>query len=526
MECMSPMRVSTPLTISTHSFPNATTGYANIFNKAMTDKQIDKIAQICTRIDAIASLYCANSNKQKVVDSVIAQANSIKNTIDVLLKNKTAVQIINEFDSFCKAAILDFTNESIELVNSIDNALIINALQKQYAKQLSAEQITKINDILIKSQYNLSNGDAMNILLTLGYINITTQMIAALQEFVQYEVQMQSKPVNESMQAKEFTAQFKLLRDDVVANRAISKVPQRILQLGSQYRSWFTKSTTNPPIANVFTPSNAEAACNDIFELCKRQRTSNAMIASEYVKELKDKFDDWLATTKYGSKYGTYSYKSEQQQFVEAQQANYTQTVNDLTALVHSLAAMHHTAAGITTRKNLQGNDMLIVKLTSNFMQADMSIYSQFKSLIEKCNFYVYLRDYMSTATVLAIVLDKAEIIAGKCITTSSQAYNAIVQKVKKYLAAYNMIDDESISTACKAFINMQPHWLYALNDIDDMQLFVSQALWNALTEQSKLLVLINLHAQELNMVDGEELTWNSLSVETKQAFLSKIIYK
>ena len=315
--------------------------------------KVDKLA-----VEYIKKLSTLNSNV-KDAQTVTVFANHALDNIEHSFNHVTDLQnlqngldnvIVNYENSLKRlyAGNLDESANADAVDKSIKQRSIVTAIAGNYNKSFSNEEVLTIYDIIepIFTELTCSETVARRLLYVLGYSELSNEAVAIMQAIVDcaynvdnaYNQETELMPVNESAALRHV-----LDYGEMLVNNATYRIPAIDKTLSDI-------ETYLEPIKQSDTKLAVQGCFDEVKTLAQNQRSSSALIASEYVKELQNRFKDWKLVTQYGAKYGTYPAKAAYQKRVEELVAAKTLIVDKLCNLLDDIAKTFHCCASFIAK--------------------------------------------------------------------------------------------------------------------------------------------------------------------------------
>lgn len=439
--------------------------------------------------------------------------------------------IIVDYENSLKrlyAGNLDESANADAFDKSIKQRSIVTAIAGNYNKSFSNEEVLTIYDIIepIFTELTCSETVARRLLYMLGYSELSNEAVAIMQAIVDcaynvdnaYNQETELMPVNESAALRHV-----LDYGEMLVNNATYRIPAIDKTLSDI-------ETYLEPIKQSDTKLAVQGCFDDVKTLAQNQRSSSALIASEYVKELQNRFKDWKLVTQYGAKYGTYPTKAAYQKRVEELVAAKTLIVDKLCNLLDDIAKTFHCCASYIAKKSAIGLDVLQVKFISNFMQADETVYNAIYHVLESLNFNCRLvkpdnftcimyigidtRDFQVQTPILS--LDQAETVCRKLLLDKLQTLH-----IDGIYDVTNTITNIANAKSMKWWQLVQ-QFTKLLNE----QASTMNLVWTSLYPETRLHLLQAINAGELYANSIEKLKnidWLELYPETKDRLLKLV---
>lgn len=495
--------------------------------------KVDKLA-----VEYIKKLSTLNRDV-KDAQTVTVFANHALDNIEHSFNHVTDLQnlqngldnIIVDYENSLKrlyAGNLDESANADAFDKSIKQRSIVTAIAGNYNKSFSNEEVLTIYDIIepIFTELTCSETVARRLLYVLGYSELSNEAVAIMQAIVDcaynvdsaYNQETELMPVNESAALRHV-----LDYGEMLVNNATYRIPAIDKTLSDI-------ETYLEPIKQSDTKLAVQGCFDDVKTLAQNQRSSSALIASEYVKELQNRFKDWKLVTQYGAKYGTYPAKAAYQKRVEELVAAKTLIVDKLCNLLDDIAKTFHCCASYIAKKSAIGLDVLQVKFISNFMQADEIVYNAIYYVLESLNFNCHLvkpdnftcimyigidtRDFQVQTPILS--LDQAETVCRKLLLDKLQTLH-----IDGIYDVTNTITNIANAKSMKWWQLVQ-QFTKLLNE----QASTMNLVWTSLYPETRLHLLQAINAGELYANSVEKLKnidWMELYPETKEQLIKMI---
>ena len=495
--------------------------------------KVDKLA-----VEYIKKLSTLNSNV-KDAQTVTVFANHALDNIEHSFNHVTDLQnlqngldnIIVNYENSLKrlyAGNLDESANADAVDKSIKQRSIVTAIAGNYNKSFSNEEVLTIYDIIepIFTELTCSETVARRLLYVLGYSELSNEAVAIMQAIVDcaynvdnaYNQETELMPVNESAALRHV-----LDYGEMLVNNATYRIPAIDKTLSDI-------ETYLEPIKQSDTKLAVQGCFDEVKTLAQNQRSSSALIASEYVKELQNRFKDWKLVTQYGAKYGTNPAKAAYQKRVEELVAAKTLIVDKLCNLLDDIAKTYHCCASYIAKKSAIGLDVLQVKFISNFMQADETVYNAIYHVLESLNFNYRLvkpdnftcimyigidtRDFQVQTPILS--LDQAETVCRKLLLDKLQTLH-----IDGIYDVTNTITNIANAKSMKWWQLVQ-QFTKLLNE----QASTMNLVWTSLYPETRVHLLQSVNAGELYANSIEKLKnidWLELYQETKDKLLKLV---
>lgn len=495
--------------------------------------KVDKLA-----VEYIKKLSTLNRNV-KDAQTVTVFANHALDNIEHSFNHVTNLQnlqngldnIIVDYENSLKrlyAGNLDESANADAFDKSIKQRSIVTAIAGNYNKSFSNEEVLTIYDIIepIFTELTCSETAARRLLYMLGYSELSNEAVAIMQAIVDcaynvdnaYNQETELMPINESAALRHV-----LDYGEMLVNNATYRIPAIDKTLSDI-------ETYLEPIKQSDTKLAVQGCFDEVKTLAQNQRSSSALIASEYVKELQNRFKDWKLVTQYSAKYGTYPAKAAYQKRVEELVAAKTLIVDKLCNLLDDIAKTFHCCASYIAKKSAIGLDVLQVKFISNFMQADETVYNAIYHVLESLNFNCRLvkpdnftcimyigidtRDFQVQTPILS--LDQAETVCRKLLLDKLQTLH-----IDGIYDVTNTITNIANAKSMKWWQLVQ-QFTKLLNE----QASTMYLVWISLYPETRVHLLQSVNAGELYANSIEKLKnidWLELYPETKEQLIKMI---
>ena len=489
--------------------------------------KVDKLA-----VEYIKKLSTLNRDV-KDAQTVTVFANHALDSIEHAFNHVTNLQslqnsldnIIVDYENSLKRLYVGNLDESANadaFDKSIKQRSIVTAIAGNYYKSFSNEEVLTIYDIIepIFIELKCSETVARRLLYMLGYSELSNEAVAIMQTIVDnaYNQETELMPVNESAALRHV-----LDYGEMLVNNATYRIPAIDKTLSDI-------ETYLEPIKQSDTKLAVQGCFDDVKTLAQNQRSSSALIASEYVKELQSRFKDWKLVTQYGAKYGTYPAKAAYQKRAEELVAAKTLIVDKLCNLLDDIAKTFHCCASYIAKKSAIGLDVLQVKFISNFMQADETVYNAIYHVLESLNFNCRLvkpdnftcimyigidtRDFQLQTPILS--LDQAETVCRKLLLDKLQTLH-----IDGIYDVTNTITNIANAKSMKWWQLVQ-QFTKLLNE----QASTMNLVWTSLYPETKIHLLQSVNASELyaNCIEKlKNIDWMELYPETKDNLLKLV---
>lgn len=489
--------------------------------------KVDKLA-----VEYIKKLSTLNRDV-KDAQTVTVFANHALDKIEHAFNHVTNLQslqngldnVIADYEKSLKrlyAGNLDESANDDAFDKNVKQRSIVTAIAGNYNKSFSNEEVLTIYDIIepIFTELTCSETVARRLLYTLGYSELSNEAVAIMQTVVDsaYKQENELMPINESAALRHV-----LDYGEMLVNNAIYRIPaiDKTLSDIETYLEPISRSDVKLAVHSCF---------DEVKTLAQNQRSSSALIASEYVKELQNRFKDWKLVTQYGAKYGTYPAKAAYQKRAEELVAAKTLVVDKLCNLLDDIAKTFHCCASYIAKKSAIGLDVLQVKFISNFMQADESVYNAIYHVLESLNFNVRIvkpdnftcimyigidtRDFQVQTPILS--LDQAETVCRKLLLDKLQTLH-----IDGIYDVTNTITNIANAKSIKWWQLVQ-QFIKLLNE----QSATMYLVWISLYPETRVHLLQSINAGELYANSIEKLKnidWMELYPETKDNLLKLV---
>lgn len=495
--------------------------------------KVDKLA-----VGYIKKLSTLNRNV-KDAQTVTVFANHALDNIEHSFNHVTDLQnlqngldnIIVDYENSLKrlyAGNLDESANADAVDKSIKQRSIVTAIAGNYNKSFSNEEVLTIYDIIepIFTELTCSETVARRLLYMLGYSELSNEAVAIMQAIVDcaynvdnaYNQETELMPINESAALRHV-----LDYGEMLVNNATYRIPAIDKTLSDI-------ETYLEPIKQSDTKLAVQGCFDDVKTLAQNQRSSSALIASEYVKELQNRFKDWKLVTQYGAKYGTYPAKAAYQKRVEELVAAKTLIVDKLCNLLDDIAKTFHCCASYIAKKSAIGLDVLQVKFISNFMQADETVYNAIYHVLESLNFNCRLVKPDNFTCIMYIGIDTRDFQVQTPILSLDQA-ETVCRKL--LLDKLQTLHIDGIYDVTNTIINIanakSMKWWQLVQQFTKLlneQASTMNLVWTSLYPETRLHLLQAINAGELYANSVEKLKnidWLELYPETKDKLLKLV---
>lgn len=495
--------------------------------------KVDKLA-----VEYIKKLSTLNRNV-KDAQTVTVFANHALDNIEHSFNHVTDLQnlqngldnIIVNYENSLKrlyAGNLDESANADAFDKSIKQRSIVTAIAGNYNKSFSNEEVLTIYDIIepIFTELTCSETVARRLLYMLGYSELSNEAVAIMQAIVDcaYNVDSAYKQENELMPVNESAALRHVLDyGEMLVNNATYRIPAIDKTLSDI-------ETYLEPIKQSDTKLAVQGCFDEVKTLAQNQRSSSALIASEYVKELQNRFKDWKLVTQYGAKYGTYPAKAAYQKRVEELVAAKTLIVDKLCNLLDDIAKTFHCCASYIAKKSAIGLDVLQVKFISNFMQADETVYNAIYHVLESLNFNCRLVKPDNFTCIMYIGIDTHDFQVQTPILSLDQAETVCRKLLLDKLQTLHIDDIYDVTNTITNIANAKSmKWWQLVQQFTKLlneQASTMNLVWISLYPETRVHLLQSVNAGELYANSIEKLKnidWLELYSETKDNLLKLV---
>lgn len=439
--------------------------------------------------------------------------------------------IIVDYENSLKrlyAGNLDESANADAFDKSIKQRSIVTAIAGNYNKSFSNEEVLTIYDIIepIFTELTCSETVARRLLYMLGYSELSNEAVAIMQAIVDcaYNVDNAYKQENELMPVNESAALRHVLDyGEMLVNNATYRIPAIDKTLSDI-------ETYLEPIKQSDTKLAVQGCFDDVKTLAQNQRSSSALIASEYVKELQNRFKDWKLVTQYGAKYGTYPAKAAYQKRAEELVAAKTLIVDKLCNLLDDIAKTFHCCASYIAKKSAIGLDVLQVKFISNFMQADETVYNAIYHVLESLNFNCRLVKPDNFTCIMYIGIDTRDFQVQTPILSADQAETVCRKLLLDKLQTLHIDGIYDVTNTITNIANAKSmKWWQLVQQFTKLlneQASTMNLVWFSLYPETKVHLLQSVNAGELYANSIEKLKnidWIELYPETKDNLLKLV---
>lgn len=495
--------------------------------------KVDKLA-----VEYIKKLSTLNRNV-KDAQTVTVFANHALDNIEHAFNHVTNLQslqdgldnVIADYEKSLKRLYAGNLDESAN-VDAFDKNVkqrsIVTAIAGNYNKSFSNEEVLTIYDIIepIFIELKCSETVARRLLYMLGYSELSNEAVAIMQAIVDcaYNVDSAYKQENELMPVNESAALRHVLDyGEMLVNNATYRIPAIDKTLSDI-------ETYLEPIKQSDTKLAVQSCFDEVKTLAQNQRSSSALIASEYVKELQNKFKDWKLVTEYGSKYGTYPAKAAYQKRAEELVAAKTLIVDKLCNLLDDIAKTFHCCASYIAKKSAIGLDVLQVKFISNFMQADETVYNAIYHVLESLNFNCHLVKPDNFTCIMYIGIDTRDFQVQTPILSLDQAETVCRKMLLDKLQTLHIDGIYDVTNTITNIANSKSmRWWQLVQQFTKLlneQSATMNLVWISLYPETRVHLLQSVNAGELYANSIEKLKnidWMELYPETKEQLLKMI---
>lgn len=505
----------------------------NMTTNLNTSKQeyfakVDKLA-----VDYIMKLSTVTTDSD-IAKNVTVFANQALDNIERCTSVEGMENVIHDFENSLKRLYTGNTDESAT-DDALDHGLkqqnIVTAIAKSYAKSLTNEQVLSIYDIIepMFTSLTCSEHMAKRLLYVLGYDSVSDMETQIMQQTAEnafnnrlMDPSVQGQPI---MTAADESAALRHVLDygEMLVNNASYRIPaiEKTLDDIERYLEPIKESDIKLTVQTCF---------DDVKTLAKQQRSSSALIASQYVQELKNKFNDWKLATQYGAKYGTYPAKAAYQKRAEELVAAKTQIIESLCHLLDDIAKQFHCAASYIAKKSATGLDVLQVKFISNFMQADETVYIAIQNVLQSLNFSVRIIKPDNFTCIMYVGIDNRDFQVQTPILSKDQAECVCRQLIQEKLAGIEFDGLYDISNVLANFVNAKSmQWwqmILSLQKVLTEPAATMQLAWPAIYPETRIRLLQYVNASELlanTAAQLQNISWNELYDMTKEEILKKL---
>lgn len=489
--------------------------------------KVDKLA-----VEYIKKLSTLNRDV-KDAQTVTVFANHALDNIEHSFNHVTDLQnlqngldnIIVDYENSLKclyAGNLDESANADAFDKSIKQRSIVTAIAGNYNKSFSNEEVLTIYDIIepIFTELTCSETVARRLLYMLGYSELSNEAVAIMQAVVDsaYNQETELMPINESAALRHV-----LDYGEMLVNNATYRIPAIDKTLSDI-------ETYLEPIKQSETKLAVQGCFDEVKTLAQNQRSSSALIASEYVKELQNRFKDWKLVTQYGAKYGTYPAKAAYQKRAEELVAAKTLIVDKLCNLLDDIAKTFHCCASYIAKKSAIGLDVLQVKFISNFMQADETVYNAIYHVLESLNFNCRLVKPDNFTCIMYIGIDTRDFQVQTPILSLDQAETVCRKLLLDKLQTLHIDGIYDITNTITNIANAKSmKWWQLVQQFTKLlneQASTMNLVWTSLYPETRLHLLQAVNAGELYANSIEKLKnidWMELYPETKEQLIKMI---
>lgn len=489
--------------------------------------KVDKLA--VEYIKKLSTLNRDVKDAQTVTVFANQALDSIERTFNTAANLKSLQQgfdnIIADYEKSLKrlyAGNLDESATDDAFDKGVKQRSIVSAIAANYNKSFSNEEVLSIYDIVepIFTELKCSETTAKRLLYLLGYSEVSNEAVAIMQAIVDsaYKQEAVLMPVNESAALRHV-----LDYGEMLVNNATYRIPaiDKALSEIETYLEPIKQSEVKLAVQNCF---------DEVKTLAQNQRSSSALIASEYVKELQNRFKDWKLVTQYGAKYGTYPAKAAYQKRAEELNEAKTMIVDKLCKLLDDIAKTFHCCASYIAKKSAVGLDVLQVKFISNFMQADETVYNAIWHVLNSLNFDCRIVKPDNFTCIMYIGIDNRDFQIKTPILSQEQAETVcrtmLLDNFNKLHidGAYDITNTITNIAASKSiqWWQLVQQFTKLLNE----QMATMSLVWMSLYPETRLHLLQNVSAGELydNSIERlKTIDWHELCPETKEQLLKLV---
>ena len=275
----------------------------------------------------------------------------------------------------------------------------------------------------------------------------------------------------------------------------------------------------------------AQQIVNDLQSICKRQTSSSALIASQYVETLKQHLNDWTLAMRYGATHGVPNCKSVVQATLLAQSEAWQSFMTKLQDLLKNIASTFSCAPSMDTAKSVTGSELLRVKLIQNWGQADDVTYHSIVHVLQSLGIDCQLKIVNASTLYLMIGLDRTSIVNHPPIVDVEHCKLKCLELIAKWLGSF-AINANRIEELYNCYIKIHsPNWwnelLFcnkAFNISNASQTF--EAYWTLLDNHEKLACLTLLGSADATTFAKfaiGDIAWSDVPEQCKVEFSTVI---
>lgn len=489
-----PLRQSQHLNVSTNPWPTNQTFSTNMQTK-----------EALSKIDKLVIDYLALTNDDK-------QASAIKETAaeyKAKLSNLTEDKIDFELTRLRKSldTIVDGIDESVDSRSAKAVEVAFKSMWALSSLSASQSQMLKQACEEIDKHGSVSNATANKLLLLIGRPQNDNNLATMLAVVEDAYDNPDAILVDEAI-----ALQNQLSYLGNVIDESVARLPECLAHLSASVTG---QSKT------------AQEIVNDLHAICKRQTSSSALIASQYVETLKQHLNDWTLAMKYGAVHGVPNGKSVVQATLLAQSEKYETFMTSLQSLLKDIAKAFGCVTSMDTVKTELGYEMLRVKLIQNWGQAEHQVYASIASILMSLGIECQVRVVNSVALYLFINIDKNRIVASNQIVDAEHSKMQCIEMLLKAFGHFAINANKMTELYNIYILPNSFNWWNACSNcrkaIQESGKELFAAYWSTIDLQEQLACLTLLNNPDAKMfassVLGSNISWIDVPEVCKTQF-------
>lgn len=458
-----PLRQAQHVTVSMTPFASISSNNQYISNNMQTKEALSKI-------DKLVIQYLALADNEDTAKQIVEASNDAKSAIndgqncdDTLTSFKHTLDLI-----------VDGIDESIDTRSAKAVEVAFKSMWNIDTLSTSQQETLKLACKEIDDHGVMSVATAKKLLLLINRQqsdNNTETMIAVVEDAY-------ANP--DDILVDESNIEHQLSYLGHVVDESVARLPECLAHLSA--------SATG-------SSKTAQQIVNDLQSICKRQTSSSALIASQYVETLKQHLNDWTLAMRYGATHGVPNGKSVVQATLLAQSEAWQSFMTKLQELLKNIASTFSCAPSMDTAKSVTGSELLRVKLIQNWGQADDVTYHSIAHVLQSLDIDCQLKIVNASTLYLMIGLDRTSIVNHPPIVDAEHCKLKCLELIAKGLGSF-AINANRIEELYNCYIKTHsPNWWNALvfcnkafNISNASQTF--EAYWTLLDNYEKLACL------------------------------------
>lgn len=344
----------------------------------MSQKYLSQLDALCIKYLAAAS---TNDDASKLTNLAMQAKQRI------VSMPQYGADIVSEFDKNAKS-IVHITDEGFSIDRKVDAA--ISAIESSYNVSLTAKQKELVSQLAksIDIAGSMTDIQADTLYVALFNVKPNDSRKAALIAIVEDAVQHPEYILDESVSTNAMVDYAMTVANE---QTGIARVPAILANI-KLYRD---SSKLVPEVLS------------GIDKLILQQRTPSALVAAEYIEQLRNNLKDWSAAMKYGAVTGSSYLKPKYTAAAEKRLNTKLKLIDSAKQLIHDICSTKfNCSASFTSTKNSLGEDILKVKLISNFSNADETTYNAVSTILSGCGFKSSAYAINSFVNWLIVVVD------------------------------------------------------------------------------------------------------------------------